>query len=58
MNLNRKPKIGFLLIGAERFQPLGEGTKDGTYKERKAIEAKAYLDRLTEFADVLFDEPV
>ena len=58
MNLNRKPKIGFLLIGAERFQPLGEGTKDGTYKERKAIEAKTYLDRLTEFADVLFDEPV
>ena len=58
MNLNRKPKIGFLLIGAERFQPLGEGTKDGTYKERKAIEAKTYLDRLTQFADVLFDEPV
>ncbi|MBR5739316.1 MAG: hypothetical protein IKY02_04935, partial [Lachnospiraceae bacterium] len=58
MNLQRKPKIGFLLIGAERFQPLGEGTKDGTYKERKAEETHRYLDRLTEFADVVFDEPV
>lgn len=58
MNLNRKPKIGFLLIGAERFQPLGEGTKDGTYKQRKAEETKTYLDRITPFADVVFDEPI
>ncbi len=58
MNLNRKPKIGFLLIGAERFQPLGEGTKDGTYKERKAEETKLYLGHITKFADVVFEEPV
>ena len=58
MDLSRKPKIGLLLIGAERFQPLGEGTKDGTYKERKALETHRYIDRMTEFADVVFGEPV
>lgn len=58
MDLNRKPKIGFMLIGAERFQPLGEGTADGTYKERKAIEKQTYLKRMEQFADVICDEPV
>ena len=58
MNLSEKPKIGLLLIGAERFQPLGEGTKEGTYKERKALETGKYLKRLEEFATVVFDEPV
>ncbi|MBR3145165.1 MAG: hypothetical protein IKF53_04675 [Clostridia bacterium] len=58
MNLYRKPKIGILFIGAERFQPLGEGTKDGTYKERKAIETKKYIDRMSEFCDVVTCETV
>ena len=35
MDLKRKPKTGMLFIGAERFCHLGEGTKDGTYAERK-----------------------
>lgn len=58
MNLNRKPKIGFLLIGAKRFQNLGEGTADGAYWERKTLEASCYVEWLSEFADVLFREPV
>ncbi|MBP5288488.1 MAG: hypothetical protein J6Z79_01265 [Clostridia bacterium] len=58
MDLFRKPKIGLLLIGAERFQELGEGTAEGTYKERKARETRRYLDRIGEVADVVFDEPV
>ncbi len=58
MNLNRKPKIGLLLIGAERFQPLGEGTADGTYKERKAVETGKILSGMKEYADVVFTEPV
>ena len=58
MDLYRKPKIGLLLIGAERFQELGKGTEDGTYKERKEIETRRYLDRIGEVADVIFDEPV
>ena len=58
MNLNRKPKIGLLLIGAERFQSLGEGTADGTYKERKAVETGKILSGMKEYADVVFTEPV
>lgn len=58
MDLKRKPRIGLLLIGAERFQPLGEGTEEGTYRERKERETKVLLDRFSEFADVVFDETV
>lgn len=58
MDLNRKAKIGFILIGAKRFKPLGAGTADGTYEERKAIEAQRYIERFSEFADVVFDGPV
>ena len=28
-----RAKIGLLMIGAERFRPLGNGTKDGNYEE-------------------------
>lgn len=58
MDMTRKAKIGFLLIGAKRFKPLGEGTADGTYEERKAIEAEKYISRFSEFADVVFDGAV
>ncbi len=58
MNLFKKPRIGVLLIGAKRFIPLGEGTADGTYKERKKIEAQSYIKIFEKFADVVFDEPV
>ena len=48
-----RAKIGLLMIGAERFRPLGNGTKDGNYEERKALEAKTYLSRFRAFADVI-----
>ena len=35
----RKPRMGLLLLGAERFQKLGEGTKRGSYAARKLDEA-------------------
>ncbi|MBQ8510537.1 MAG: hypothetical protein IJ493_11585 [Clostridia bacterium] len=55
MNKNTRPKIGVLLIGAKRFRALGEGTADGTYDERKLGEASVYIDRFSEFADVVYD---
>lgn len=58
MNLYRKPKLGIMFIGAERFQPLGEGTAEGTYKQRKALETKKYIDRISEFADIVCGETV
>ena len=53
MNVKRKPKIGLLFIGAERFCPLGLGTKDGTYLERKKIECAEYEKRLSGECDVI-----
>lgn len=53
-----RAKIGLLMIGAERFRPLGNGTKDGNYEERKAQEAKTYLSRFRNFADVVYPATV
>jgi len=53
MNLKRKPKIGLLLIGAERFCPLGEGTVDGTYLERKQKERSTYMNAFDGQADMV-----
>ncbi len=50
----RKPKLGLLLLGAERFRSLGEGTARGSYLERKAQEA-AWMQRdCAEHFDVVF----
>ena len=54
----RKPKIGVLLIEAERFRGLGEGTARGTYAVRKDAEAAAYIEKIKEFADVVYPGPV
>ena len=35
IDLNRRPRMGLLLISPERFQTIGEGTARGSYKERK-----------------------
>lgn len=35
MIVERKPRIGLLLIGSPRFKPLGGGTAHGTYEARK-----------------------
>lgn len=44
VDLTRKPLAGLLLIGAERFRPLGEGTARGSYLKRKTDEA-AWMKR-------------
>ena len=35
LDLNRRPRMGLLLISPERFANIGEGTARGSYKERK-----------------------
>ena len=58
MSFSERAKIGLLMIGAERFRPLGNGTQDGNYEERKTREAQSYLSRFRAFADVVCPEPV
>ena len=43
MIVERKPRIGLLLIGSPRFKPLGEGTAHGTYEARKLREEKEII---------------
>lgn len=40
IDLNRRPRMGLLLISPERFQTIGEGTARGSYLERKQKEAE------------------
>ncbi|MFQ9197532.1 MAG: hypothetical protein ACLR30_11160 [[Clostridium] leptum] len=40
MIVERKPRIGLLLIGSPRFKPLGEGTAHGPYEARKLREKR------------------
>ena len=54
MNLKRKPKIGLILIGAKRFRPLGAGTERGAYEVRKTAEADSFVERFSEFSEVVF----
>lgn len=49
-----KPKMGLLLIGAERFQTLGEGTRRGTYLQRKTAEAEGMIHDCSQIAEVVF----
>jgi L-arabinose isomerase len=46
--------MGLLLLGAERFCSLGEGTKRGTYLKRKQDEASWMLAGCQKIADVTF----
>lgn len=56
--IHRKPKIGVLLIEAERFRSLGAGTARGLYSERKDAEAASYIKKISEFAEVVYPGPV
>lgn len=53
-DLTRKPKLGLLLIGAERFRPLGKDTARGTYLERKTRQAKGMVTDCSKWANVAF----
>lgn len=50
----RKPKMGLLLLGAKRFCALGEGTRRGSYLQRKTREAQAMAKDCAAIADVTF----
>ncbi|AEV30186.1 hypothetical protein SpiGrapes_2416 [Sphaerochaeta pleomorpha str. Grapes] len=54
LNLYEKQKMGLLLIGAERFRPLGSNTKRGSYLERKTAEADSMVSDCGKFAEVVF----
>lgn len=53
-DITRKPRMGLLLIGASRFRPLGEGSLDGTYAERKEREAKKIVAEGERMSEVVF----
>ena len=58
MNIKRLPKIGLLFIAAERFLPLGKGTKRGTYLERKLMECEKYKDAFDGKAEIIASDIV
>lgn len=58
MKLHQKPKLGILWIAAQRFCTLGEGTKDGTYLERKQIECRRYIEAIKETSDIVASDIV
>lgn len=54
MDVTRKPKVGLLLVGAERFRTLGEGTKRGTYLARKQARARQMAEDVARWADLVW----
>ena len=54
LDLTRRPKMGLLLISPERFATIGEGTKRGSYRERKEAEAAWMLADASKIADVTY----
>lgn len=55
-DLNRKPKIGLLLIGSNVHHDLGTGTARGSYHERQVPLAKHYVERFEKLGDITFTE--
>ncbi|MEG0767494.1 MAG: hypothetical protein RR482_07245, partial [Clostridia bacterium] len=51
---NRKPRMGLLLLGTQRFCALGEGTARGSYRVRKEAEADWMCKDCAEIATVTF----
>ena len=56
--LTRNTKIGLLLIGANRFRPIGTGTANGTYEERQNRIAERLLSDISSLGDVTYTEIV
>jgi len=54
VDIRRRARMGLLLISPERFKTLGEGTKRGSYAERKAAEAEWMKKEASSIADVTF----
>ena len=53
MIVQRKPRIGLLLIGSPRFKELGEGTAHGTYGARKQGEQREILHSFQEIGEIV-----
>ena len=58
MIVQRRPRIGLLLIGSPRFKALGEGTDHGTYEARKQREEREILDSFQEIGEIVTPEIV
>ena len=58
MNIKKKAKIGILWIAAKRFCALGEGTRNGTYLERKQLECEKYASVLNKKVTVVASDIV
>lgn len=54
INLQRKPRLGLLLLSPERFATLGEGTARGSYDHRKQADAKRMAQDCEAFAELVF----
>lgn len=54
LDLNRRPRMGLLLISPERFAMIGEGTARGSYLERKRAEAAWMEKEAAGIAEVTF----
>ncbi len=53
-----KPTIGLLLIATPRFRNLGKGLTEGSYEERKTVEASRYAQELGKFGNVVYSGAV
>ena len=53
MIVERKPRIGLLLIGSPRFKPLGGGTAHGTYEARKLREEKEIIGEFQKIGEIV-----
>ena len=54
VDLNRKARLGLLLISPERFAVIGEGTARGSYRERKEAEAARMAEDAKALGEVTF----
>jgi len=54
--MQNKPRMGLLFFASERFCPLGDGTVNGSYQERKIQEAERIKNTLSDCVDISFDK--
>lgn len=54
VNIQRKSRMGLLLLVSPRFKALGEGTAEGTYDIRKNKEAQMLTDTFSDISDVVY----
>lgn len=55
-NINRKAKIGLLLLGSNVHHDLGKGTEHGSYHERQLGISQHYVEEFSKIGDVTYTE--